>query len=129
VTIERVRAQGPGSPQQTWRWPVHCPAEKIAVDTTVKWEDPPATFHPPILGNAEPPFEAGRVQPLPPADSVWNDAGWRDAAVWRLWLAEPTPRLPRFPTEIKLLQDGKILAVLARCVEPDEPQATSIRLP
>ncbi|MCX6625893.1 MAG: hypothetical protein NTY38_33485, partial [Acidobacteria bacterium] len=123
ATIERVRAQRPGTPRQVWRWPVKGPAEKIAVDNSVNWGDPPAAFRPPVLGNQQPPLEAGRAGSLPPLDSAWNDPAWRDAPVLRLQLDEPHPRLPRVPTEVKLLHDGKTLAVLARCLEPGKPAA------
>lgn len=124
ATIERVRAQRPGSPQRTWRWPRLGPAEKIPVDAGVKWEDPPAAFRPPPLGNREPPVEAGRARQLPALDDWWNDGAWRDTPAHTLLLDESLPRKPQFPAEVKLLQDGKTLAVLARCVEPGEPQAS-----
>ena len=33
---------------------------------------------------------------------------------------EPAPRLPRFPTEVKMAQNGHTLAVIARCIEPGD---------
>ncbi|MFN7924919.1 MAG: acetylxylan esterase [Bryobacteraceae bacterium] len=120
ATIERIRASRPGSPQQVWRWPVKGPAEKIGVDRSVRWGDPPPAFRPPALGNQEPPIEVAKTASLPPLDSGWNDAPWRDTPAWRLQLDEPHPRWPRVPTEVKLLHDGKTLAVFAQCTEPEK---------
>ena len=123
ATIERVRALRPGSPQQTWRWPVKGPAERIAVDRSVAWGDAPPAYDPPRLGNQEPPMEVARSAAAPSMDAGWNDAAWKDAPAWRLQLDEPHPRAPRIPTEVKLLHSGKTLSVLARCVEPEQPEA------
>src|SRR5262249_41463106 len=52
-----------------------------------------------------------------------NDAGWNEVPAWKLLRDEPQARLPRTPTEVKLLHDGQTLAVLARCTEPGEISA------
>ncbi len=118
VSVERIRATRPGSPQQRWHWPDRGPAAKVAVISSVKWDAPPPLFRPAPIGDREPPLEVGRRRELPPMDSGWNDPGWRDVPVWNLLRDQPAARPPRIPTEVKLLQDGRTLAVIARCAEP-----------
>ncbi|HEU0140482.1 MAG TPA: acetylxylan esterase [Bryobacteraceae bacterium] len=117
--IERIRAQRPGVPQQVWRWPGPGPAARIPVAPDIPWETPPARFEPPLLGNSEPPLEIGRAGTLPALESKWQDGAWAHAPVWKLLLDEHPLRAPRLATEVKLLHDGRTLAVMARCVEPD----------
>ena len=117
--IERVRAQRPGMPGQTWRWPVQGPAARVLVVPDVPWNSPPAAYDPPPIGNQEPPLEIGRTQSLPALDAVWEDPAWRDAPVMKLFLDEVPLRQPRIPTQVKMLHDGKRLAVIARCNESD----------
>jgi cephalosporin-C deacetylase-like acetyl esterase len=52
-----------------------------------------------------------------------EDGGWREAPGWKLLRDEGPVRLPRLPTEVKLLHDGRVLAIMARCEEPDTPEA------
>jgi dienelactone hydrolase len=123
ATIERVRAQRPGSPRQVWRWPVRGPAARIPVVASVPWDSPPAEYRSAPLGNQDSPIEVGRVAKLPALDSDWNEKSWRDAPARKLLRDEWPRTLPRMPTEVKLLHDGKTLAVLARCVETDSVSA------
>src|SRR5262249_15731386 len=60
----------------------------------------------------------GHTQTIPSIETGWDDAGWNKVPAWKLLRDELQPRLPRTPTEVKLLHDGKTLAVLARCTEP-----------
>jgi dienelactone hydrolase len=124
VRIERVRAARPGSPQQRWHWPEQGPAAKVAAIPS-KWDESAPAFHPPLIGNLEPPLKAGRTTMLPAMESTWDDAGWRNVPAWTLLRNEPAPRPPRFPTEIKVVQDGRWLAIFARCVEPGDPIAVA----
>jgi Acetyl xylan esterase (AXE1) len=118
ASVERVRALRPGSSQQKWHWPKIGPASRIPFSTSIQWDAPAPLFRPVPLGNKEPPLEVGRTRRLPPLDSGWDDAAWRDTPVWKLVRDEAVRREPRFPTEVKALHDGSTLAVLARCVEP-----------
>ena len=120
VRVERVRAARPGSPERHWHWPEHSPAARTPALPS-KWDEAAPVFRPPLIGNAETPLQAGKAPALPPMDSAWNDPAWRNVPVWTLLRNEPAPRPPRFPTEIKVVQDGQSLAILARCVEPGEP--------
>ena len=122
VRIERVRAARPGSPQQRWHWPEQGPAAKIPALPS-KWDESAPAFRPPLIGNPEPPLKAGRTSTLPAMESTWDDSAWRNVPIWTLLRNEPAPRSPRFPTEIKVVQDGRWLAVFARCVEPGDPIA------
>ena len=115
VTAARVRAPRPGMAEQHWRWPALGPAAKLPPPQP--GEEPPV-FRPAWIGNSEPAIEAGRRSSLPAITSGWDDAGWRGAPAWKLRLNEPASRLPRFPTEVKLLHDGRTLAVLGRAANP-----------
>jgi cephalosporin-C deacetylase-like acetyl esterase len=118
--VQRIRAMRPGSPEQRWRWPERGPAARVMVAPDEKWDGPAPVFRPVQLGNSEPPLAAGRRE-VPPVDSGWDAAGWRDVPAWSLLRNEPLPRLPREATEIKVIQDGRTLAVLARCAARSMP--------
>jgi cephalosporin-C deacetylase-like acetyl esterase len=120
--IERLRATRPGSPQDRWHWPERGPAAKIPALPS-KWDEAVPVFRPTPMGNKEAPITVGRVNVLPALDSGWEAGQWRDAPGWDLLRDEPLPRRPRFPATVKLLHDGRTLAVLARCVEPDGTRA------
>ena len=119
LTTERNRAARPGTPAQRWRSPGQGPtAEVVTLPADgQKMADP--LFAPPLLGNHEPPIEVGFRKALPELDRGWTDAAWRSTPAWPLYRNDSSGRLPRLPTEVKLLQDGHTLAVLARCIEPD----------
>jgi hypothetical protein len=121
VRVERIRAARPGCPQQRWHWPEHGPAARIPALPS-KWDEPAPAFRPQAIGNTEAPLQAGRTPALPAMDSAWDDPAWRNVPTWTLLRNEPEPRPPRFLTEIKVVQDGRWLAVFARCVEPSEPE-------
>ncbi|MBI3694089.1 MAG: acetylxylan esterase [Acidobacteria bacterium] len=104
-TVERVRAMRPGSPELRWR---------VEANLPVGQDGPPPVFHPQPLGNNDPGLDVGRRDPLPPLASGWDDPAWRDVPAWQLLRDEPAPRLPRLPAEVKLVHDGRTLAVLAR---------------
>ena len=118
VSVERIRAASPGSPQQRWHWPEHGPAAKVPVLRAVTWDAAPPLFRPPLVGNQEPPIEVGRRATLPPIDSAWTDQAWRDVPAFHLLRDEHGAHAPRFATEVKLMHDGHTLAVIARCAEP-----------
>jgi cephalosporin-C deacetylase-like acetyl esterase len=120
VRIERIRAARPGSPQQRWHWPEQGPAAKVPALPSTGDESAPV-FRPQLIGNSEPPLKAGRARSIPALDSAWDDSDWRKVPTWTLLRNEPAPRPPRFPTQIKALQDGRWLAVFAQCIEPAEP--------
>lgn len=117
VRIERIRAMRPGLPQERWHWPQHGPAAKVPVTRLVKWDAAAPPVKAPPIGNGEAPIVVGRVSALPSLESYWNDAAWTRVPELQLLRDEPSARLPRVPTEVKLLHDGKTLAVLARCTE------------
>lgn len=115
VRVERIRAIRAGCPQQRWHWPASSDASQVSVGSP-KGQTPPI-FKPDLIGNKEPPLEVGRANTLPAAEAGWEDAHWRDVPVWNLLRDEPLARRPRLPTELKLLHDGRTLAILARCTE------------
>src|SRR5262249_50145169 len=120
-SVERVRAMRPGSGELRWRWPEHGPAAKLP--------EPIAKTAPvPLLrtdapGRGTPAIEAGQGKGRPPLGSGWDDREWRDVPAWKLVRDEPSPPPPRFPAEVKLMHDGRTLAVLARCAEPGRVRA------
>ena len=119
LSVERNRAMRPGQAREQWRWPQQEPTGEVPIISGEAQNLPDPVFQPPLLGNRERPLEVGYRTPLPPLDSGWTDTGWRDVPAWGLRRNEALARLARFPTEVKLIHDGRILAVLARCVEPD----------
>lgn len=121
LSVERNRAERPGTPAEQWRWPQHQPASAVA-SLPVDSEQAPAKpdYHPTLLGNNEPPILVGYRKTLPALESHWTDTEWRDVPTLMLRRNEAAARLPRFPTEVKMAQDGHTLAVMARCVEPGE---------
>ena len=119
LSVERNRAERPGTPRELWRWPAQEPTAELAVLSAASQNLPDPIFQPPLLGNHEPPIEVGLQRELPPLDSGWTDPAWREVPTLVLHRNETPLRLPVFPTEVKLIQDGHTLAVLARCIEPD----------
>jgi hypothetical protein len=119
VSIVRIRAMRPGSPEQRWRWPEYEPAAKVPPSPAHTWDAPAPLFRPAPVGNIEPPLQAGGVKELPPLTAGWNDPAWDDVPAWDLLRNEPAARLPRIPTQVRLLHDRSTLAVIARCTEPD----------
>lgn len=117
LEVERNRAERQGTPNEWWRWPTEQPtAEVPTLPESSGMPDP--NFNPELPGNNEPPIEAGHRASLPGLNSLWTDAGWRDVPSWTLRRNEPQARLPEFPTEVKLIHDGRTLAIMARCIEP-----------
>jgi dienelactone hydrolase len=117
LSVERNRAERPGTPEEWWRWPSDQPTSDVAM-STLSGAMPDPGFQAPTFGNTEPPIQTGRKSQLPPLDSSWTDPEWRNVPVWTLRQNERAGRLPHFPTEIKLMHDGHTLAVMARCIEP-----------
>jgi Acetyl xylan esterase (AXE1) len=117
LAVERNRAERPDTPQEQWFWPGNQPTAQVAsiLAGTEKMPDP--SFQPPLLGNSQPPIPVGYQKHIPDIREDWTGAGWRDVPVWALTRNEPAARLPEFPTEVKLVQDGHTLAILARCIE------------
>jgi cephalosporin-C deacetylase-like acetyl esterase len=119
VEVLRNRAERPGEAAEQWRWPsqnrlAEVPALPVAAGSLAS-----PFYRPPLLGNSESPIEVGYRKTLPPLDSGWIDSGWRNVPAWSLLRNEAAGRLPRSPTQVKLLHDNKTLAVLAQCIEPD----------
>ena len=119
VSVERIRATRPGSPRELWHWPQYGSAEKIPVTKLVKWDDPAPVLQAAVVGNQEPAIEVGRRPSLPPLNSLWSDPAWANVPALSLLRDEQNARSPRFPTLVKLLQDGHTLSVIAKCDEPD----------
>jgi cephalosporin-C deacetylase-like acetyl esterase len=118
LSAERIRAMRPGSPEQRWRWPEQGPVASVAVIEAGPSEVVVPAFRPVQLGQTKPILKVGRRELLPPPNSKWNDPVWSDVASLELLRNEPHARLPRFPTEVKLLHDNRTLTVMARCNEP-----------
>jgi dienelactone hydrolase len=119
LSVERIRATRSGSPRERWHWPEYGPAAKIPVTKSVKWDDPAPALQSAIVGNQEPAIEVGRRSSLPSLDSWWNDPAWADVPSLSLLRDEQNARRPRFPTLVKLLQDGHTLSVIAKSTELD----------
>src|SRR5262249_4551708 len=118
VWVERIRAARPGMPRERWHWPEHGPAGRVSVDPSIQWDTAAPDVRSAPLGNKEAPLEVGSTKTLPPLEGGWNEAPWKQVPAWKLLRDEPSARLARTPTEVKLLHDGKTLAVFARCSEP-----------
>jgi hypothetical protein len=118
LTVERNRAERPGTPEEGWFWPNGQPTAGITTVPTAGKDMPDPSFRPPLVANSEPPIPVGYRKSIPALREEWTAAGWRDVPAWTLQRNEPEGRLPKFPAEVKLVQDGHTLAVLARCVEP-----------
>jgi dienelactone hydrolase len=119
VRTERIRAMRPGRPEEHWQWPDREPTVELPAARLDNIPQDPV-FKPKPLGNNDPPLEVGRAKELPALDSRWKDLPWREVPVWTLSRNEPAARTPLFPTEIKLIHDGRTLAVMARCAEPGD---------
>ena len=118
VDAERVRAARPGVPEEHWRWPGDQPMAEVPGAPALDGQMPDPVFQPRAVGNNELPIAVGRKN-IPPMESEWTDDAWRDAPVWTLYRNEPGSRSPLFPTEVRMVHDGRTLAVMARCAEPD----------
>jgi dienelactone hydrolase len=118
VNVERIRAARPGVPEAQWRWPDNQPMFEVPGSPTVDAKVPDPVYSPRLVGNSEPPIEVGRRNSIPPLEADWNDNAWRNVPPWSLYRNEGSSRTPVFPTEIKMVQDGHTLAIVARCAEP-----------
>ncbi len=117
LEVERNRAERQGIPDEWWRWPAEQPTAGVPTLPNAGGMPGPI-YRPALLGNDEPPIEVGYRGSLPGLNSLWTDAGWKGVPSWTLRRNEPQARLPEFPTEVKLIHDGRTLAILARCIEP-----------
>ena len=117
LEVERNRAERQGTPDERWRWPDQQPSAAVAtLPSTAGTQAPVLKMV--LLGNQEQPLEVGWRSSLPAMNSRWTDSDWKDVPSWILHRNEPWARLPRFPTQVKLMHDGRTLAILARCIEP-----------
>ena len=119
VSAERVRAMRPGMPEQRWRWPEVGPAAKLPDGEA---EGPAPVFLPAWVGNPEPPLQVGRTA------SLADDAVWQRTPGWSLRRNEPAARLAKHPGEVKLLHDGRTLAVLARLADAHSDDSFEVYL-
>jgi Acetyl xylan esterase (AXE1) len=117
LAVERNRAERPDTPQEQWFWPGDQPSAQVASIPVLSERMPDPSFQPPLLGNSQPPIPVGYQKHLPDMRETWTSDGWRAIPVWTLTRNEPAGRLPEVPTEVKLIQDGRTLAILARCIE------------
>ena len=116
--VERIRSRRRLAPEFHWSYPAKdseadlpLPASVLAASAAA----PP--FHPPALGNTDPPLEVGRVLTIPPLATGWDDAAWKDVPAFSLPRNEPFPRAPQHATDVKWVQDGRTLALLMRAQE------------
>lgn len=118
LALTRFRSRRPLDPQFRWQSPAR---GKFARFRTALADSSAGTarpeFHPPQLGNDDPPLRVGRVRAVPPAALIADDPFWQDVPSFRLLRNEPSPREPRYPTEIKWVHDGRRLALLVHCTE------------
>ena len=120
VSVDRIRAVRPGAAEQRWRWPEREPSAKISGPTPLVPDEPDPVLRPLPAGNSEPPLNVPRVRELPKGNA-WDQAPWRDVVASKLLHNEPAKLAPRFPAEVKLIHDGRTLAVLARCGSGTNP--------
>ena len=115
VTAERIRSRRALAPEFRWTASLAPPTQAGATPL----------FRPPPLGNQEPPLEIGKVAKLPPVIAEWDDPAWRSIPSFELPRHEPSPRAPRYPTQVKWAHDGRTLSLLFRAVEPEPVVARS----
>ena len=120
VIATRARAARPGQPQERWSWPTDQPAVKV---TTAADDLPNPILRVQSLDNNQPPLRVGFRASLPAMQSAWNDDPWRHVPVSLMYRNEAAARLPVFPTEVRMVQNVRTLAVIARCVEPNAAAA------
>ncbi len=122
----RIRSRRPLAPEFHWVWPGVNSEFRLALPTVSGPPENPPEFRPPALGNNDPALEIGRVAQIPPMPAYlnpslpsWQDPAWNEVRAFRLPRNEPFPRSPRYPTDIKWMQDGRTLALLVRVEEPE----------
>jgi hypothetical protein len=126
LSVERNRAERPREPQEDWHWPEHQPTAQISCLQEGPGQAPPKpVYRPAALDNNDPPITVGYRKTLPALETPWTDSAWSDVPSWALRRNEAARPLPHFPTEVKLVQDGHTLAVIARCIEPGEIVASA----
>jgi cephalosporin-C deacetylase-like acetyl esterase len=118
IRLERIRSRRPLAPEFRWTWPADGQA-KLEIPTGTLGARAEPEFAPPLLGNREAPAEVGRVLTVPPLGAEWDDPAWSGVPSFQLPRNEPRPRAPRYPTEVRWVQDGRTLAIIARATEPD----------
>ena len=71
LSVERNRAERPGTPAEQWRWPQHQPTSAVA-SLPVDSERAPAKpdYHPTLLGNNEPSILVGYRKTLLPSRAI-----------------------------------------------------------
>ena len=123
LSVQRIRAMRPGSPQLRWRWPKFDPVTKVAVDRSVPWDTPAPEYRPAQIGNPAQPLLVGKAT-IPPPSAGWEEAAWHSTPAWWLPRNQPGAPAPRLRTEVKAIHDGKTLTVFARAEEPEAVIAT-----
>lgn len=119
VRAERNRATRPTVPEEWWNWPKNQVTSEVATIPPGQLRLAKPVLRATVFGNHQPPISVGHVGSVPPLHAGWMDPAWREVPAWSLRRNEAAGRLPVFRTEVKLMQDGSTLAVLARCVERD----------
>ncbi len=107
VSVERIRATRPGSPREQWHWPMSGRPTKMPVTEMIKGDVPAPILRASVVGNQEPAIEVGRRGSLPSLNSWWNDPAWANVPALTLLRDEQNARRPRFPTFVKLIQNGQ----------------------
>jgi dienelactone hydrolase len=126
LRLHRIRSRRPLAPEFQWSWP-----DRRSAEYNFEWPadlgDTTPAFHPPLIGNSDPPLEVGRAaalppvpDPLDPSSPRWDDPAWAGIPAFRLPRNEPQPRPARYPTDIKWMHDGRTLALLVRAAEPEQ---------
>jgi hypothetical protein len=91
--FERIRSRRPLAPE--FRWSVML---TLPLGSATGASLGPPEFHPPLLGNTDPPLEVGGVRQVPPVAAEWDDPAWRQIPAFELPRNEPHPRPPRAPS-------------------------------
>jgi hypothetical protein len=121
LSLVQVRSRRALAPE--FRWSLKGPGKSMDLllprVTDEREKDNAPRFTPPLIGNAEPPLQVGRVQVVPGVENDWDDPFWKRVPGFHLPKNEPCPHQPDYPTEVKWVHDGKTLAVFFRCAEDE----------
>ncbi|MBL8210167.1 MAG: acetylxylan esterase, partial [Bryobacterales bacterium] len=120
LSVQRLRAMRPASPQLRWRWPKSDPVTRVAVDRNATWDTPAPEHRPEPLGNTGPALNVGKAS-IPPASAAWDDDHWRSVPTWQLPANQPNSPPPTYSTQVKAIHDGTTLAVFFRAEDPTTP--------
>ena len=120
IRAERIRSRRALAPEYRWMWPAGAALSTLSLRPSTAVADVRAPdVRAPLLGNAQPPLEIGRVSRVPPAVARWEDPAWSGVPEFRLSRNEPLPRAPNYATGVRWMHDGRKLALFVYAEEPE----------